>query len=142
MTHKTFIFAVLLSAPFIAAAQKPEKTMLKSFNLEGKNHLTVMLPGSVETKEWDKPSVQVQISVSLPAGNAGLLTELANVGRYNLTIKPEGERITVTADNLHKVIKIKGMELKENINFIVFVPKGTIVNLQDPIAVTAAVVKN
>jgi hypothetical protein len=52
-----------------------------------------------------------------------MLNELANIGRYNLVAKPEGDVLSVTAPNLQKQLKVKGQELKESLIFVVFVPK-------------------
>jgi hypothetical protein len=131
MKVRNLLLAILLSAPMLVAAQAVEKTMLKSFNLDSKSLVRLELPGAVEVKVWEKPSIQIQITVSLPSGNAAMLNELANVGRYNLSGKSESDFLKVTADNLHKIIKIKGQDLKENITFQVFVPKDIEVKIFD-----------
>jgi hypothetical protein len=115
MKLRTLLLAILLSAPMLIAAQAVEKTMLKSFNLDSKSLVRLELPGAVDVKVWEKSTIQIQITVSLPSGNVAMLNELANVGRYNLSAKSEGDHLKVISDNLNKIIKIKGQDLKENI---------------------------
>jgi hypothetical protein len=131
MKVRNLLLAILLSAPMLIAAQAVEKTMLKSFNLDGKSLVRLELPGSVDVKVWEKSTIQIQITVSLPSGNVAMLNELANVGRYNLSAKSVGDNFLITSDNLNKIIKIKGQDLKENITFQVFVPKDVSVKIFD-----------
>jgi hypothetical protein len=131
MKVRNLLLAFLLSTPMLIAAQAAEKTMLKSFNLDGKNLIRLELPGTVDVKVWEKSIIQIQITVSLPSGNAAMLNELANVGRYNLSAKSSGDNFLITSDNLNKIIKIKGQDLKENITFQVFVPKDVSVKIFD-----------
>jgi hypothetical protein len=131
MKVRNLLLAILLSAPMLIAAQAVEKTMLKSFNLDGKSQIRLELPGAVDVKVWEKSTIQIQITVSLPSGNIAMLNELANVGRYNLSAKSVGDNFLITSDNLNKIIKIKGQDLKENITFQVFVPKEVSVQIFD-----------
>jgi hypothetical protein len=113
------------------------KTFTKSFNLDGSQQVRVDLPGVVEVREWDGPSLRFEIAVSLPAGqNAAMLEQLANVGRYNLTSKQESTVMVIEAPNLLRTVKVKGQELKENVSFVVFAPRNVHVDLQ---AVVSAV---
>lgn len=108
----------------ISAQSTAEKTFTKSFNTDSKGTLRLELPGTIDLKVWDNPSIRFEISVGLPAGNGPMLNELANIGRYNLAAKAEGDVLVINAPNLQKQLKAKGQELKEAINFVVFVPKN------------------
>lgn len=141
MTTRKSILVLLLSAPFLAAAQNAEKTMLKAFNLNGKTEVQLQLPGTVDVRTWDGTTVKIQIAVSLPNGNSAMLNDLANIGRYNLSARPEGQSLIISADNLAKIIKVKGQDLKENISFLVFVPKSVVIKTFDATTTTAAVAK-
>ena len=64
--------------------------------------------------------------VTLVFANRGyqiLRSELANVGRYNIAAKPEGEVLEVTMPNMARTVKVKGALLRENLSFVVFMPK-------------------
>ncbi len=133
MFARTTILFVMLSIPSLVLSQtNADKTMLKSFNLHGISTIRLDLPGQVEIKTWDNPTVKIEIAVSLANGNAAMLNELANVGRYNLTEKTTGTEMTISAENLSKIIKVRGQELKEHIAFLVYAPKDV------PVTVTQA----
>jgi len=133
-----FLLALSLST---VSAQTAAKTFSKSFYAQGKGLLQLDLPGSVEVKTWDSPTIRFEINVSLASGNNSMLNELANVGRYNLTAKSlMGEDVLIiNAPNLQKQVKIKGVILKENVSYTVYVPKR--MGIEMPNAFTLAEVK-
>ncbi len=127
MTTKRISSALILLASLavsISAQTTAEKTFTKAFNTDGKGTLRLELPGTVDLKVWDNPSIRFEISVSLPTGNGPMLNELANIGRYNLASKAEGDVLVVTAPNMQKQLKVKGQEFKEALNFVVYIPKN------------------
>ena len=127
MTTTRIPFALILLTSFtvsISAQTTAGKTFTKAFNTDGKGTLRLELPGTIDLKVWDNPNIKFEISVSLPTGNGPMLNELANIGRYNLASKAEGDALVITAPNLQKQLKVKGQELKEALNFVVYIPKG------------------
>lgn len=143
MTTKRFPFAIILFASLavsISAQTTAGKTFIKAFNTDGKSTLRLELPGTIDLKVWDSPSIRFEISVSLPSGNGPMLNELANIGRYNLASKADGDALVITAPNLQKQLKVKGQEFKETLNFVVFVPKDLQIEMM-PSAATLAVAK-
>ena len=143
MTTKRIPFALILLAFLavsISAQTTAGKTFTKAFNTDGKGTLRLELPGTIDLKVWDNPSIRFEISVSLPSGNGPMLNELANIGRYNLASKAEGDVLVITAPNLQKQLKVKGQEFKEALNFVVFIPKDLQVIMM-PNAVALADVK-
>ena len=124
-TRNSFALVLFSALSLSVSAQSTaEKTFTKSFNTDSKGTLRLKLPGTIDLKVWDNPSIRFEISVGLPAGNGPMLNELANIGRYNLASKAEGDVLVINAPNLQKQLKAKGQELKEAINFVVFVPKN------------------
>ncbi len=123
MTTRTISFVILLTLSANLAAQTAEKTFSKSFNTENKGTIQLDLPGAVDLKVWDNPSIRIGITVSLPSGNSSMLGELATVGRYNLVAHEEGDKLIISAPNMQKQIRIKGEELRETLTYVVFVPK-------------------
>lgn len=127
MTNSRIPFALILIASLavsISAQTTAGKTFTKAFNTDGKSTLRLELPGTIDLKVWDNPSIKFEISVSLPTGNGPMLNELANIGRYNLAAKADGDALVITAPNLQKQLKVKGQEFKESLSFVVFVPKN------------------
>ncbi len=133
----TFLFLLVLSCS--AAAQSSGKTFSKSFNTDGKMKVALDLPGEVDLKVWDNPSIRIEISVTLPDGtNSAMLNELANVGRYNLVAKSEEELLLITAPNLQRQVKVKGQDLKESLSFVVYVPKKMEVEMRNAALLAAS----
>jgi len=144
MTTKNITSALILLtalAASISAQTTVGKTFTKAFNTDGKGTVRLELPGEVDLKIWDNPSIRIEISVSLPTGNGPMLNELANIGRYNLTAKSQDDALIITAPNLQKQLKVKGQELKENLVFMVFVPKDLNIETMPIEAVLAAIKK-
>ena len=125
MTARIISLVLLLALTLSAAAQNTAaKTFNKSFNTESKTTIRLDLPGEVDLKIWNNPSIRIEISVSLPSGgNPAMLNELANVGRYNLVSKPVEDVLLIQAPNMQKQIRVKGEELRETLSFVVYVPK-------------------
>ncbi len=134
MTKQFASLVFLLTFAFSAFAQTTEKTFTKSFNTEGKSRIKFDLPGTIDLKIWNSPSVRLEIIVNLPSGNASMLDQLGNVGRYNLVALAGDDLLTITAPNLHKVVRVKGEVLKETVNYVIFVPKDLHVELHNPTA--------
>ncbi|MBU6340192.1 MAG: hypothetical protein KGS48_01750 [Bacteroidetes bacterium] len=126
---------ILFSLPVALRAQAV-KTFSKSFNTEDKGILRLDLPGAIDVKIWDNPCIRFEINVSLPAGNASMLNELANVGRYNLASKaaPPEDVLIITAPNLQKQVRIKGETMPETVSYTVFVPKNMALELPNAVS--------
>jgi len=124
MKKQLSIFAVFLVVSFTMNAQASGKTFTKSFNLDGKSTLVLEVPGTVEIKTWDTSTIRIEISAGLASGNSAMLNELANVGRYNLVAKPNGESLQIQMPNMQKQVRVKGEVLKEVLSFVAYVPKN------------------
>ena len=137
MTTRIASLVILLALSLDAAAQSAEKTFSKSFNTDGKGTINLDLPGAIDLKVWDNPTIRIGITVSIPTGNQSMLGELANIGRYNLVSKSEGDVLTIQAPNMQKTIKLKGEELHETLTFVVFVPKDLTIEMPNAEAFAA-----
>lgn len=141
-TTTTLALLFITSFTFSVAAQTTGgKTFTKSFNTDGKGILRLELPEAADLKIWDNPSIRFEITISLPNGNTAILNELSNIGRYNLVSESVGDALVITAPNLQKRLKVKGEELKEAINFIVFIPKDMEVEIMPATVVLADIKK-
>jgi len=130
MTTRIVFLTFLLAASLGASAQATAaKTFTKSFNTENKGTIRLDLPGEVDLKIWNNPSIRIEVSVSLPSGNSAMLNELATVGRYNMMAKPVEDVLVIQTPNMQKQIRVKGEELREVLSFVVFMPKDLKVQL-------------
>ena len=86
---------LLLCATTITFAQQAEKTLVKSFNLQGNQVVIVDLEGPVEFKTWSNTTMRVQMDVQLGNGTEAMLKSLVKAGRYNLntTVIEEGLKL-------------------------------------------------
>lgn len=134
MSKRIVSLVLLLTFALSAFAQTTEKTFTKSFNTAGKTRIKFDLPGTIDLKVWNNPSIRMEIMVNIPSGNVSMLDQLANVGRYNPIAQTSEETLIITAPNLAKVVRIKGEELKETVSYIIFVPKDLQVEMHSPTA--------
>ena len=128
LTRTLTVIPLLLLAGFMAG-QQGEKNLIKSFNTGGKNLLAFELPGPVEVKTWDNTTVRIELTLALPNSNGGTLDELIRLGRYNLVSSLNGEIFTVNSPNSARKLSIKGQELKENLSYVISVPKTALVKV-------------
>ena len=126
---RSLILILLIGFSAILNGQTAEKTLLKSFNTGGLDRLIFELPGQAEVKVWENPTIRIQLNLALPNSNVGTLDELIRVGRYNLVSSTANGVFTVNSPNMGGKITIKGQELKEQVSFVVFVPKNTTVKV-------------
>ncbi len=127
----------LLLVTFSITAQSAEKTLVKSFNLQGNDVVLLDLEGDIEVKEWDNPIMRVQISVSIENSNSTILKALVKAGRYNLTSEAENGVYRVFARGVDREVKIKGTALTENLSYTVFAPKDVLVKTRMDSATSA-----
>lgn len=132
------LMALLIAHSGALFAQSVSKTFTKSFHLDGHKTVQLDLPGNIEVKKWDSPTLRFEITVST-GGNcsAAMLDELARVGRYDIVMHPQGGLAHIDAPNLKRTVKAKGSEIKENIGFVVFAPQNVQIVLPTS-ALTAA----
>ncbi len=135
MTKRIAILTLLLTFALGASAQTASKTFTKAFNTAGKSKIVFDLPGPVDLKIWNQPTIRMEIIVGLPSGSSSVVDQLAKVGRYDLAAEEKEDMLVITAPNLGRVVKVKGEELRENVSYIVFVPKDLEITLQSPTAV-------
>ena len=137
MTTKLLSLSFLLTFTVSAFAQTAEKTLSKSFNTEGKTRISFELPGNVDLKIWDQPTIKVEVRIALPNGSASMLNELANVGRYNMSSTPGEQDLIISAPNMLRSVKVKGETLLEVMDYVVYIPEGLEVLIVRPGAVLA-----
>ena len=111
--------------------QGAEKTLVKSFNLNGDKAVLLDLDGDVDVQEWSGELLRIQINLSLSDGSPAMLKSLIVAGRYNLASTNKDGELVVSAPGLKKDVKIRGKELAENITYTVFAPSDVMVKIAD-----------
>jgi hypothetical protein len=134
MTSRCTILLLLplLLLPSFATGQA-ERTFVKSFNLQGRQTVVLNLGDNVQINQWDNDLVRVQMTISIPSTNDGILKSIAESGRYILRNDMTVQSFVIDVPGIIKSMKINGNELKETISYIVFMPKNvTVLKNTDP----------
>ena len=124
-----FLLIPLLFTFAFSTAQNIEKTVIKSFNLEGNDFVELDLKGQVEVKEWSNSLMRVHVTINIETGSDAMLKSLVTAGRYNLKSNDTAEGLRIDSPNLARTITVRGVELKENITYVVYKPKDVTLRL-------------
>lgn len=110
-------------------AQNPlEKTLVKSFNLNGKTTLKLELPTAVEVKYWNDPTARIEIVIATENISETMLKSLIVAGRYNIASTSNNNEMILSSPALQKTVKVNGQEIKEVVRYTLYVPNGVAVN--------------
>lgn len=130
--HITFLLLLTASLGF---GQQVEKTLVKSFNLQGYHVVFLDLPGPVEVKPWNNDVMRIQMSVTLKNGSEAMLKSLVETGRYNLRSTVDQHGFRVFSPGLEKEIMVRGKHMEESVSFIVFAPQDVQVKMTNDASV-------
>ena len=117
------VFPLLLLA-LTAFGQKVERTLVKSFNLQSMDQVSLDFTGEIELREWNNPSLRVQMLIQIDEGSDKTLCSLITSRRYDLSSKIENDVFEIFAPGLQKKVTIGGKEINEDIKFIVNIPQN------------------
>lgn len=118
---------LLLFVSFMTYGQQVEKTLVKSFNLQGSQTVALQMDGPVEVKTWNNNFLRVQMQVTLKEGSEALLKSLVQGGRYNLRFEMGNDAYKVLAPKLGFEVKVGGKLLQDEVSYIVFAPENVTV---------------
>jgi len=111
-------------------AQQPvEKTLVKSFNLQGNDVVDLALEGDIQINEWNSNVIRVEMLITLQNGNEMLLKSLIKAGRYNLKSSETEDSFLISIPGLEREVKVKGMSLIDKVSYAISVPEG--VNIRE-----------
>lgn len=120
------LFFLLIATTF-TFAQDTEKTLVKSFNLQGNQVVVLDLEGTVVVKTWSNDIMRVQMTISQKNTSEAILKSLIKAGRYNLKSSVEENGLMVSAPGLQREVMIRGKLLEDTISYIVFAPENVLV---------------
>ena len=118
-------------------AQNVEKTLVKSFNLKGKQTVVMNVEGNVDVQEWNKDIMRVQMSIELSNGTNSMLKSLVQARRYNITSAIDGDAMNIKVPGLSKTVTVGGQTLTEKITYTVFAPSDVEVKLSSTATASA-----
>lgn len=134
------LYSLILLATMVASttiAQNAERTLVKSFNLKGKQIVVMDVDGNVEVKEWNGDIMRIQMSIELTNGSNSMLKSLVQARRYTLVAEVDGEELKINMPSMEKQVKIRGRELNEKISYTVFAPTDVQVKLTNESSASA-----
>lgn len=128
----------LLILPNLSTGQA-ERTFVKSFNLQGHQTVNLNLGDNVQVIQWDSELMRIQMTVSTPSVNDGMLKSIAESGRYMLKNDVTVQSYVVTVPSIERSIKINGNEVKETISYVVYAPRNVTVqrNIEAKVKIVA-----
>ncbi len=130
--NPTLFALVLLSITTTTFAQGAEKTLVKTFQLNGISQINFGINADIEVNHWKEPHLRIQMKVKLANGNEYLLKSLVSKGRYNLRGTVENGIFSIYAPGLAQKVKFKaGHELREEISIEVFIPETVSVQIEE-----------
>lgn len=126
---KNFTLSMTLPLLLLAsiASGQAERTFVKSFNLQSKQTIMLNLGEHMQIIPWDSEILRIQMTVTLATTNDATLKAFAETGRYTLKSEIKDESFVIFAPLLQNLIKINGSVVKEQINYVIYVPKGVTV---------------
>lgn len=130
-TRQILLFLVLWGATAGLLAQSIEKTLVRSFNLEGAPAVTLQLDGPVHVQTWSDDILRVQMTVTLDRGSEAMLRSLVQAGRYNLHGDLVEAEYHIHAPGLAREVRVNGQPLAERVTFTVFAPENVRVEIED-----------
>ncbi len=128
---KKFITFLALVCVTNLAVGQAQKTLVKSFNLQGKDMVMLDLKGDVEVQEWNNSTAKVMMTIELANSNSGMLKYMVTKGRYNIKTQPKSEGLLFYTPGLERPIKTRTGVMKENITYVVYLPSGVDAKIMD-----------
>lgn len=123
---------LLLTTMFIlgctfGAASQVQKNIVKSYQYNGAQVVTLAVDGEVEIEEWDEKIVRLVTTIDAVNFNEQTLKALTEAGRYTATSKNVDDAMILTMLKAQKELEIGGAVIEEKYTFKIFVPRGVTV---------------
>jgi hypothetical protein len=122
--NSMFICLTLMLISVFAYGQGAEKTLVKSFNLEGSQLVQLDVAGDVEVKEWSNNYARVLINIKIENGSEAMLKSLVRNGRYNLYSSNKEDAFHVVAPAMNRKVTVGGENLQELVSYTFFLPEN------------------
>ena len=126
MKYLPLTILFILGCSFGAYAQV-QKNIVKSFQYNGAQVVTLAVTGNVEIEEWDEEIVRLVTTIDAVNFNEPTLKALTEAGRYTSISKDVDAAMILTMLKAQKELKIRGTIIEEKYTFKIFVPRGVTV---------------
>ena len=109
------------------ASSQVQKNIVKSYQHNGAQVLTLAVEGEVEIEEWDEKIVRLVTTIDAINFNEPTLKALTEAGRYTSTSKNVDGSMILTMLKAQRELEIRGTVIEEKYRFKIFVPRGVTV---------------
>jgi hypothetical protein len=118
------LITLILIAGFVFG--QTEKTLVKTFNLQGNTSVVLNLNGNVIVEEWGESTLRVHMNITLENTNVNMLKYLITQGRYNLLLAITDTSAILSSPGRDKdvIVNKVGDVLSEEVSYTVFVPRN------------------
>jgi hypothetical protein len=123
-----FTLIILILTVTFAFGQT-EKTLVRTFNLQGSTKVILNLEGATKVENWSENTLRVHTNIVVSNTNVLMLKELITTGRYNLVLESTDTAAVLSAPARAQAVVINklGETLKETVSYTVFVPNNVTV---------------
>ncbi|MCP4443312.1 MAG: hypothetical protein GY810_30795 [Aureispira sp.] len=125
------IFIFVIGFAFTSFGQT-QKTIVKSFQNDSYHTVALAFDGEIEVKEWDQNVIRISTTVDAKNFNERTLKYLVTKGRYNYEILEKGGTLIFLMPATEKTVSLHGIDLNEEYNYTISVPKGITVEIIKP----------
>lgn len=104
-----------------------QKTLVKTLAVENTTYEAIFaLKGNVDVEEWDNQTIRIVTTITTPNTPENVLKALVVAGRYNyeMTVDNANQTITIDMPKKENAIIINGVDLDDNLEYKIYVPKG------------------
>jgi hypothetical protein len=126
MKYLLLTMVFILGCTFGASSQV-QKNIVKSYQYNGAQVVTLAVEGEVEIEEWDEKIVRLVTTIDALNFNEQTLKALTEAGRYTASSKNVDNAIILTMLKAQRALEIRGTVIEEKYRFKVFVPRGVTV---------------
>ena len=133
-TSKNISLATLLTLlSTLSFAQEQEIiSLVSSKNLHGATEVFVELHGSVQAEIWDKDYIRIVLVIKTNGVTKEVIKHLMTKKRFKISsYKTDENCLQLLNPNIELPVYINGRELKEDVNYQIFVPRNVSVTIKN-----------
>jgi hypothetical protein len=122
-----FLTILFILGCTFGASSQVQKNIVKSYQHNGAQVITLAVEGEIEIAEWDEKIVRLVTTIDAINFNEPTLKALTEAGRYTATSKNVDGALILTMLKAQKELEIRGTVIEEKYTFKIFVPRGVTV---------------
>lgn len=124
---KFFLTWITLLGVVALTFAQTQKTLVKTLPVECPTYEAIFaLKGQVDVEEWNNKTIRIVTTITTANTPENVLKALVAAGRYDyeMTIDDMNQTITIDMPKKENAIMINGVDLDDQLDYKIFVPKG------------------